>query len=153
MKKEDINFESLDNIEERNVADNFNLFYIRSIDNIMKSINEIPKYSRGDANANNEDREFLQHFDTISIENIEGIVRRLPRKKGTDEGISIDIMKTAWHVIKSECIDIINSSLNERICPEGWKTSTIKSIPKIEQPKKASQFRPVLICYQHLKKY
>jgi len=54
MKAEDINFESLDNIEERNVVDKFNLFYMQSIDNIIKSINEIPEDSRGDANADNE---------------------------------------------------------------------------------------------------
>jgi len=90
-----MNFKSLDNIEEKNIADKFNLFYIRSIDNIIKSINEIPEDSRGDANADNEDREVLQDFDTLSIEEIEGIVRRLPRKKGMDEGISTDIMKTA----------------------------------------------------------
>jgi len=40
-------------------------------------------------------------------------------------------------------MDTINSSLNEGICPEVWKTSTIKPIPKIDQPKKASQFRPI----------
>jgi len=78
------------------VADNFNLFYVQSIDDIIKSINEIPEDSVGDANANNEDGEVLQHFGTVTIEEIEGIVRRLPRKKGTDEGISTDIMKTAW---------------------------------------------------------
>jgi len=33
MKAEDINVESLDITEERNVADNFNLFYIQSIGN------------------------------------------------------------------------------------------------------------------------
>jgi len=33
--------------------------------------------------------------------------------------------------------------LNEGICPESWETSNIKSIPKIEQPKKANQSRPI----------
>jgi len=87
--------------------------------------------------------EVLQHFHTVSIEEVEEIVRWLPRKKGTDESISTDIMKIAWNVIKSEYVDIINSSLKEGVCPEIWKTSTIKPIPKIEQPKKASQFKPI----------
>jgi len=56
MKTVNINFECLDNTEEGNVADNFNLFYIQSIDNIMQSINEIPEDSKGDANADNEDK-------------------------------------------------------------------------------------------------
>jgi len=38
-KKEDINFKSLDNITECNIADKFNLFYVQSINNIVKSIN------------------------------------------------------------------------------------------------------------------
>jgi len=144
MKAEDINFENLNNAGERNIADNFNLFYIQSIDNIIKSIksiNEVPEDSRENANAHNEDMVVLQHFDTVSIEEVEGIVRRLSRKKGMDEGISTDIMKTAWNVIKNEYVDIINSSLKEGICPESWEMSTIKPIPRIEQPKKASQFR------------
>jgi len=52
-------------------------------------------------------------------------------------------MKTAWHMIRSEFVDIINSSLNEGICSEDWKTSTIKPIPKIDQLKRASQCRPI----------
>jgi len=52
-------------------------------------------------------------------------------------------MKTTWNAIKNEYVDIINSSLKEGVYPETGKTSTIKPIPKIEQPKKASQFRPI----------
>jgi len=54
MKAEDVNFESLDNIEEKNVADKFNIFYISSIDNIIKSINEVPEDSKDDVNTDNE---------------------------------------------------------------------------------------------------
>jgi len=55
MKAVNVNFECLDNTEERNVAD-FNLFYMQSIDNIIQSINEVSEDSRGDANADNEDK-------------------------------------------------------------------------------------------------
>jgi len=143
LKAEDINFESLVNTEKRSIADNFNLFYIESINAIVSSIGGIPEDSEEVINADNGGGEVLRQFDTVSIEEVEKIVLRLTRKKGTEEGISTDIMKTAWQVIKSEYVDIINSSLNEGICPEGWKTSTIKPIPKIEQPKKASHFRPI----------
>jgi len=51
----DRNFESLDNTEEDNVANKFNLFYIQS--NIIKSINDTPEDSKGDANTDNENRE------------------------------------------------------------------------------------------------
>jgi len=142
-RMEDINFESLDNTEEGNVADKFNQFYIKSIDSIIRSIGEIPDSSQEDAIEDSETGMSLQHFDAVSVYEVEEIIRQLPRKRGTDEGISTDIMKTAWHAIKNEFVDIINSSLSEGICLEDWKTSTIKPIPKVDQPKKASQFRPI----------
>jgi len=40
-EKEDINFESWDNITDNNIANKFNLFYIQSIDNIIKYINSM----------------------------------------------------------------------------------------------------------------
>lgn len=38
---------------------------------------------------------------------------------------------------------MINALLSEGYCPDGWKTSTIISIPKVRKPKKASDFRPI----------
>jgi len=48
-----------------------------------------------------------------------------------------------YNIIKEQFIDIINSSLREDCCPEGWKTFTIIPIPKIEKTKKASEYRSV----------
>ena len=69
----------------------------------------------------------------------------LPEKKGTEEGISSEILKIAFNTIKEEFKDIINTSLQIGECPNGWKTSTIVPIPKIEKPKKASDYRPINI--------
>jgi len=67
----------------------------------------------------------------------------LPRKKGTDEGITSDILK--FCVIGKEFTRLINDSLSKSTCPEGWRTFTIIPIPKIEKPKKASEYRPINI--------
>lgn len=69
----------------------------------------------------------------------------LPRKKGTDEGIISDLLKASFCVIGEELLKVINDSLNKGKCPEGWKTSTIIPILKIEKPKKASEYRPINI--------
>jgi len=45
-EKEDINFKSLDNTKEGIVTDKFNLFYVQSIDIIIKSINDTVKHRR-----------------------------------------------------------------------------------------------------------
>jgi len=67
----------------------------------------------------------------------------LPRKKGTDEGITSDISKACFWVIGEELIRLINDSLSKGICPEGWRTSTIIPISKTEKPKKASEYRSI----------
>jgi len=44
---------------------------------------------------------------TITIEEIEAIIRRLPRKKGTREGISTDkVIKAVLYVIRKEFVDL-----------------------------------------------
>jgi hypothetical protein len=67
------------------------------------------------------------------------------KKKGTDEGLSSYILKISFPVIKDELLEIINDSLTNGICPEGWKTATVAPIPKINKPKKASEYRPINI--------
>jgi len=94
-------------------------------------------------------------FELINIQKLELIVMALPQKKGTDEGISSDILKMSFRVIKDELLRVINDSLINGICPEGWKTSTIIPIPKIEKPKKASEYRPINILpiYEQIENY
>jgi len=97
-------------------------------------------------------------FESINIQKLEQIVMALPQKKGTDEGISSDILKMSFRVIKDELLRVINDLLINGICPEGWKTSTIISISKIEKPKKASEYRPItilsiIIYYQFMRQF
>lgn len=90
-----------------------------------------------------ENTRIIEHFEMISVGELEEIVMRLPKKKGTEEGITTDILKSAFYVIKDEFVEVINNSLREGCCPESWKTSTIIPIPKIEKAKKASEYRPI----------
>lgn len=81
----------------------------------------------------------------IDIRGLERIVMSLPNKKGTKEGITTEVLKTVFYVIKDEFIEVINDSLKMGCCPGGWKTSTIIPIPKVGKPKKASDYRPINI--------
>lgn len=55
------------------------------------------------------------YIDLIVTKQLEEIVMELSKKKGTNEGIISDILKTAFYIIKNEFIDIINSSLRRAI--------------------------------------
>lgn len=145
---ENIDFEILNDMNECNIADKFNMYYIQSINNIVKSIDSEsagPSGSLGRrtiyAIENNDN--IIENFEMIKIEDLEEIITGLPNKKGTEEGITSDILKVASCVVKEEFVDLINNSLREGCFPESWKTSTIIPIPKIEKAKKASEYRPI----------
>jgi len=116
--------------------------YIIQVNDIIKSIG-------GENNNSNrtiyviENKGIIENFDLIDIYKLERIVMSLSRKKGIDEGITSDILKACFCVIGEEFTRLINDLLNKGICPEGWRTSTIIPIPKIEKPKKASEYRPI----------
>ncbi|XP_039311711.1 uncharacterized protein LOC120359162 [Solenopsis invicta] len=147
-----IDFEILGDTEECNIADKFNLYYIQSINSIVNSINvdrsgsDIIEFWM---NINKktiytiENKEIMESFEVVTLEQLEEIFMGLPKKKGTEEGITSDILKVAFPVIKKEFAILINNSLREGHCPEGWKTSTIVPIPKIDKAKKASEYRPI----------
>jgi len=88
-----------------------------------------------------ESKEIMEDFETVKLEQLEKVILGLP-KNGTEEGITSDILKAAFSVIKKEFANIINISLREGRCPEGW-TSTIIPIPKINKAKKASEYRSI----------
>lgn len=138
-----VDFEILENIEECNIADKFNLYYIQSIDNIIKTTGEC-KSSKNSIHII-ENKAVIENFELIDVYKLDRIIMGLPRKKGTDEGITSDLLKSSFHTIKRELMKLINDSVKEGICPEEWKISTIIPIPKIEKLKKASEYRPINI--------
>jgi len=88
-----------------------------------------------------ENKGIMEDFETVKLEQLEKVVLGLPKKQDTEEGITSDILKAAFSVIKEEFAYIINISLREG--PEDWKTSTIIPILKIDKAKKASEYRPI----------
>lgn len=141
-----IDFEILDKTIECSLADKFNMYYIQSIQNIVESI----EGTNRDVNRRRsiyviEDEGYFKDFKLINTKDLEEIIVQLPRKKGTEEGITSDILKGIFPVIKEEFVSGINQSLKEGCCPQNWKTSTIIPIPKVEKARKASEFRPINI--------
>lgn len=130
-----VDFETLRNIEECNLADKFNLYYIQSIDDIINSIRK--EFSKGLKTIYVIDnKEIIENFELIDIYKLERIVMGLPSKKGTDEGITSDLLKACFYIVftcflEEELLKVVNDSLSKGTCPEGWKTSTIIPIVKV----------------------
>lgn len=132
------------------MVDNFNLYYIKSIEDIIDSIdignNSIINDIVVKCNKERKDRKVIwSNFEMIDANEMEEIIGHLPNKKGTLDGINSELIKTCVYVIKKELVNIINESMCVGICPESWKTSTIVPISKTKKPKKADEFRPINI--------
>lgn len=93
----------------------------------------------------------IEFFEMISTKQLQKLVMELPKKKGTEEGITSDILKAVFHVIKEKYVEVINASLREDCFPDSLKTSTIIPIPKVGKAGKASEFRPINVLPIHEK--
>lgn len=71
------------------------------------------------------------------------IVRGLINKTGTEEGITVEIMKYVVEVAGEKICYILNKSLEEGIFPNKWKEANVVLIPKVRGTKKIEEFRPI----------
>lgn len=56
-------------------------------------------------------KDTIESFEMIETEYLEKIVMKVANKKGTEEGISSELLKSIFHVIKDEFVGVINDSL------------------------------------------
>lgn len=75
----------------------------------------------------------------------------MKNKKGSDEGITTEILKQTWKAESNLIITLINKSLEEGIFPENWKTTTVVPIQKVKGSLKAEELDQ-LIYYQYMRK-
>lgn len=114
---DNIDFEILEDVENRNIADRFNLYYIKSIEDIIKSTGE--NGGNRETIYITESNIVIENFELIHVCKLEHIVMGLTRKKRIEEGLNSDLLIACFHTIKGDLSKLINDSLKEGICPEG----------------------------------
>lgn len=82
-------------------------------------------------------------FSAIKVDELCKVVHKLENKSGTEEGITVEIMKKVVTVAGSKICYILNRSLEEGIFPSEWKEATVVPIPKIRRTIKVEEFRPI----------
>lgn len=85
----------------------------------------------------------MEVFQKIEEDNLKSIVRKLPNKSGTEEGITIEVMKFVVEASGHKTANIVNKSLEQGIFPDEWKVSVVVPIPKIGGTIKIEEFRPI----------
>jgi len=85
----------------------------------------------------------FEAFNVIGVDELKRIVNRLENKSGTEEDITIEIMKKVISVAGTKICYIMNRSLEEGIFPSEWKEAIVVPIPKVRKTKKIEEFRPI----------
>ncbi|KAJ8948315.1 hypothetical protein NQ318_020802 [Aromia moschata] len=131
----DINsMESVAN-NEQDLAENFNLYFIRSIENLVKN--------RVEWNPPYEVNCKMFRFRPITLDKLTTLVNSLNNKMSVDEVLNAGMLKIAIDEIGEILLKLINTSLLTGCFPDKLKTSTITPIPKIINASNAKDFRPI----------
>ena len=62
------------------------------------------------------------------------------------DGMSPIFYKSFWHIVGEDVTVVVLRALNLGIVPESINTTFNTLIPKIKNPKKVSDFRPISLC-------
>ena len=62
------------------------------------------------------------------------------------DGMSLVFYKSFWHIVRKDVTAVVPQALNSGIVLESINTTFISLIPKIKNPKKVSDFRPISLC-------
>lgn len=134
----EIQFENrtISNVEE--MADRFNYYFVDSV-RALTYIN-----SREDCIGNRKYTDcVLEVFALIETEQLYKIVRKLENKAGTEEGITVEIIKHVVEAAAEKICYILNKSLEEGMFPNKWKEAIVVPIPKVRGTNKIEEFRPI----------
>jgi len=85
----------------------------------------------------------FEQFDRIHERDLRNMVGKLVNKAGTEEGITVEIMKLVMEVAGEKVCHIINRLLQESVVPERWKKAIVIPIPKIRGTIRVNEFRTI----------
>ncbi|XP_011859006.1 PREDICTED: uncharacterized protein LOC105556519, partial [Vollenhovia emeryi] len=111
------------NVEE--MADMFNYYFVDSINQLINRNQEEDRI--GNVKYTNKEWDI---FMRVEIEQLRKIVRDLKNKAGTEEGITVEIMKYVMDVTGEKVCEMLNRSLEEGVVPKQWKEAIVIPIPK-----------------------
>lgn len=142
-----------------NIAEQFNIYFIDSIKNIIDTID-----AGININLNETAATRLTEFRLINLHDLGKIINNLDGKCSVNEVMNGKFLKETFGVIGHILLHLINTSLQTGTFPNNLKTSIITPIQKVSNTNKAWEFRPIntlpciekvleLVVYQQLTDY
>lgn len=122
------------------MADIFNNYFVDSVVQLRKK--DVYGFS-SDGIAYLYTNNIFEEFEKIGVGNLKSTIRKLLNKSGTEEGITVKIMKLVGEAAGEEIAYVYNRSLQEGVFPSEWKESTVVPVPKVRGTIKIEEFRPI----------
>lgn len=88
--------------------------------------------------------ELCKEFSDQEIAN--AIFQIGPIKASGPDGIPVRFYQRNWGVLKDDIVRAVKDFFLSRIMPEGVNDTAIVLIPKVDQPMKLKDFRPISLC-------
>ncbi|KMQ85478.1 rna-directed dna polymerase from mobile element jockey-like protein, partial [Lasius niger] len=127
----------ISNVEE--MANKFNCYFVNSVKQLrIDSSEDGPKN-----NIIRHENNTFEVFKEIGIQWLYRVVSRLANKAGTEEGITVEIMKLVVEAAGEKVCHILNRSLEEGRFPNEWKEATVVPVPKVQGTINIEKFRPI----------
>jgi hypothetical protein len=88
----------------------------------------------------------------FSKEEIDRIIKDLPSGKSPGPyGFNTDFMKKCWGVISTDFYELCSAFYNNNICVQSIHGSYIGLVPKVDNPSKVGDFRPISLLNSSIK--
>lgn len=123
------------------ICENFNRFFIESIENIVK--NFTPHKTHIELVQPIQIDTKMEHFNKLTMSELRKIVKKMTNKESNTDGITVNIVKLAFETIGDKILNLVNSSLQYGIFPNEWKKSLVIPIEKKVGTIKCEEFRPI----------
>lgn len=136
-----VTFDDIRLTEASEIANSFNHYFVESVNNIVTEIQSSDSFNLSDDVSSSS-------FSKIDMKELKKYVMLLKKTSGPD-GITTNIFKDAFDVMRNRLLDLVNTSLEYGTLPEMWKISTVTPIQKVPNTKKCEAFRsihPLPIC-------
>lgn len=140
-RRKSILFNSIVIENDDDIADNFNTYFLKSIDQIVITPSEDQILDV----LNNMDKSNcrMEKFMRLSFADLKKIVNNMKNKKSSVDGITTKILKLTFEAIGDRLLYLVNNILEKGRFPSTWKTSTIIPIEKKPNTAKCEEYRPV----------
>jgi hypothetical protein len=142
-KKSDITV-SFDSSFTASTEDNFNYFFVESIESIVKSIPDVGQIEKEMLSDIPQHDECNFRFREIELLELVNIVKNL-KSTAVPNNVNLNVLLNIFDTIQETLLKIVNGAIREGSYPQAWKKSMVIPIPKIKTAKEPQEFRPINI--------